>query len=149
MSLLRSLRLVAVAITAVVLAAPLAAQNVRENITAQQLKALLDEKGGMTTTINEKGNVIATVGSSKVVYFINGQTIQAYYGVSGTSMNVQRINDWNKGKRWGRAYIDNENDPVVELDYDLEGGVTDNNIKVWVDTVNSIVSAFRTHVSGR
>jgi Putative bacterial sensory transduction regulator len=147
MSIGRSLRFFVVAAIALAVVGPLSAQQMRENIDAQQLNGLLRDKG-MNGTINERGNIVVESNGSKVVYFIQGQTMQAYFGLRGTRANVQSVNEWNKSKRFGRAYIDADGDPCVELDYDLEGGVSDASIKVWFDTVNSIVSAFRTHVSG-
>lgn len=144
----RSLRWFAVAAVALVLAGPVSAQQTRERITAEQLTGLLKDKG-LEGQVNERGNVIVTANGSKIVFFISGQTLQAYFGLSGTSANVTTINDWNKSKRFGRAYIDGDGDPCVELDYDLEGGVTDDNIKVWFDTVTAIVRSFRTHVSAK
>jgi hypothetical protein len=146
MSVMRSLRWLAVAAVAFVLAGPVSAQAMRERITAEQLNGLLRDKG-MEGQVNERGNVVVNNGGSKIVFFISGQTLQAYYGLSGTKANVQTVNEWNKTKRFGRAYIDAENDPCVELDYDLEGGVSDESIKVWFDTVTAIVRSFKAHVT--
>ncbi|MEO0392600.1 MAG: YbjN domain-containing protein [Pseudomonadota bacterium] len=48
-------------------------------------------------------------------------------------------NDWNLNNRFGRAYIDNEGDPIIELDYEMLGGVTAGNLhqtfKYWENTV--------------
>ncbi len=142
----RTLRWFALAAVAFVLAGPVSAQRMREQITAEQLTGLLRDKG-LEGTVNERGNVVVTANNSKIVFFISGQTMQAYFGLRGTSANVNTVNEWNKTKRFGRAYIDAEGDPVVELDYDLEGGVSDESIKVWFDTVTAIVRSFRTHVS--
>jgi gas vesicle protein len=146
MSVMRSLRWLAVAAFAVVLTAPVSAQQTRDRITAEQLTGLLRDKG-LEGKVNERGNVVVSTNGSKIVFFISGQTMQAYYGLSGTKANVNTVNEWNKTKRWGRAYIDAENDPCVELDYDLEGGVSDDSIKVWFDTVTAVVGAFKTLVS--
>lgn len=146
MSVMRSLRWLAVAAVALVLAGPVSAQGMRDRITAEQLNGLLRDKG-MEGQVNERGNVVVNNGGSKIVYFISGQTMQAYYGLSGTKATIQVVNEWNKTKRFGRAYIDAENDPCVELDYDLEGGVSDDSIKVWFDTVGAIVRSFKAHVS--
>lgn len=145
MSMLRSIRWLAAVAFAVVLTAPASAQ-IRERITATQLITLLKEKG-LEGTANEKGNVIVQMTGSKVVFFIQGQTMQAYFGLSGTGATLTKVNEWNKTKRFGRAYIDSDGDPCIELDYDLEGGVSDDSIKVWFDTVKLIVKSFRTHVS--
>jgi hypothetical protein len=101
----------------------------------------------MEGQVNERGNVIVNNGGTRIVFFISGQTLQAYCGLSGTKANVQTVNEWNKTKRFGRACIDAENDPCIELDYDLEGGVSDESIKVWFDTVTAIVRAFKAHVT--
>ena len=148
MSVMRSLRWFAVAAVAFVLAGPVSAKQMRERITAEQLTGLLKDKG-MDGTVNERGNVVVQANGSKIVFFISNQTLQAYFGLRGTSANVQTINEWNKTKRFGRAYIDAEGDPCVELDYDLEGGVSDDSLKVWFDTVTAIVRSFRTHVSAK
>ena len=145
MSMLRSIRWLAAVAFAVVLSAPASAQ-IRERITATQLITLLKEKG-LEGTANDKGNVIVQMTGSKVVFFIQGQTMQAYFGLSGTGATLTKVNEWNKTKRFGRAYIDSDGDPCIELDYDLEGGVSDDSIKVWFDTVKLIVKSFRTHVS--
>ena len=146
MSVMRSLRWLAVATVALVLAGPVSAQQQRERITAEQLTGLLRDKG-LEGTVNEKGNVIVQNNGSKIVFFISNQTMQAYFGLRGTSATITTVNEWNKSKRFGRAYIDSDGDPVVELDYDLEGGVTDDSVKVWFDTVTAIVKSFRTFVS--
>ena len=146
MSVMRSLRWLAVAAVALVLAGPVSAQQMRERITAEQLTGLLRDKG-MEGKVNERGNVIVETNGTKIVFFISGQTLQAYFGLSGTKANVTSVNEWNKTKRFGRAYIDGDGDPCVELDYDLEGGVTDDNVKVWFDTVTAIVRSFKAHVS--
>lgn len=146
MSVMRSLRWLVVATVALMFAAPVSAQQMRERITAEQLIGLLKDKG-MDGTANERGNVVVQNNGSKIVFFVSGQTMQAYFGLTGTSANVNVVNEWNKTKRFGRAYIDADGDPCVELDYDLEGGVSDDSIKVWFDTVSAIVRSFRTHVS--
>jgi len=128
------------------LAGPVSAQQMRERITAEQLTGLLRDKG-LEGTVNDKGNVVVQVNGSKIVFFISNQTMQAYFGLRGTTANLNAVNEWNKTKRFGRAYIDNDGDPCVELDYDLEGGVSDDSIKVWFDTVTAIVKSFRTQVA--
>ncbi|HYW52084.1 MAG TPA: YbjN domain-containing protein [Gemmatimonadaceae bacterium] len=145
MSVLRTIRWFAVLAFAVVLAAPASAQ-IRERITSAQLQSLLKEKG-IDITSSDTGKVVTQLNGSKVVFFISGQTMQAYFGLSGTGATLTKVNEWNKKKRFGRAYIDADGDPCVELDYDLEGGVSDDSIKVWFDTVKLVVRSFRTHVS--
>ena len=143
---MRPLRWFTVAAVALVLAGPVSAQQMRERITAQQLSGLLRDKA-MDGEVNANGNVVVNANGAKIIFFISNQTLQAFYGISGTKATVYTVNEWNKSKRFGRAYIDGDGDPCVELDYDLEGGVSDEAIKVWFDTVTSIVRTFKTYVS--
>jgi hypothetical protein len=146
MSVARLTRWFAVFALALSCAVPAAAQQVRERITPDELIGLLKDRG-MVGTRTEQGNVTVRRDNGTIVYIFSGQTLQAYYGVTGTSATLNSMNEWNKNKRFGRAYLDNDGDPCVELDYDLEGGVSDASLKVWIDTVNMIVGSFRTHIS--
>jgi hypothetical protein len=35
---------------------------------------------------------------------------------------LQAVNNWNSNKRFGRVYTDNEGDPVIQMDLDLDDG---------------------------
>ncbi|HEY4168655.1 MAG TPA: YbjN domain-containing protein [Reyranella sp.] len=45
-------------------------------------------------------------------------------GFSKKGVAPQRILDWNRDKRFGRAYLDKVGDPWVEMDVDVEHGAT-------------------------
>lgn len=51
----------------------------------------------------------------------NCQTMQFYAGFSESDADAARLNDWNRSKRFGRAYIDKAGDPAIEMDIDLFG----------------------------
>ena len=63
------------------------------------------------------------------VYFYNCTehkdctTLQFYAGYTDSKMDASKLNEWNRTKRFGRAYIDNVGDPVVEMDIDMTGGM--------------------------
>lgn len=54
----------------------------------------------------------------------------------------EQINEWNRTKRFSRAYLDREGDPIIESDIDLEGGVTRDAMVAWIRTFNISLSAF-------
>ncbi|WP_128415146.1 YbjN domain-containing protein [Thermus tenuipuniceus] len=39
-------------------------------------------------------------------------------------VRLEELNEWNRGRRFSRAYLDKEGDPWVEWELDLAGGVT-------------------------
>jgi len=62
-------------------------------------------------------------------------------------MSLKSVNEWNSTSRFGRAYLDNENDPFVEMDIDVERGFTtqalSNNLSTW----EAVLGRFREFVS--
>ena len=50
------------------------------------------------------------------------------------------VNDWNADSRFGRAYIDEAGDPVIELDLLLSGGVTAQTVKDYIDVFAAVAS---------
>ncbi|HEX4534662.1 MAG TPA: YbjN domain-containing protein [Rhizomicrobium sp.] len=55
--------------------------------------------------------------------------------------NAEKMNEWNSGNRWVRAYVDKVNDPWVEMDVDLSPGGSYENLNdefaVWRDSLAS------------
>ena len=50
-------------------------------------------------------------------------TVQFHSGYDLTkSPSLTAINDWNQSQRFGRAYLDRESDPILEMDIDLDDG---------------------------
>lgn len=82
----------------------------------------------------------------KVVLFNKGKDIQLYAGFKAKRVTLSRINEWNKSKRFGRAYLDNDNDPVIEADLDFEGGVTAEAIVRFVALFGQLVEGFAAHI---
>ena len=92
-----------------------------------------------------------TLGDSKaVVYFYEcGKTgkacefLQLYVGWATDSRpSFKAINDFNAGERFSQAYIDNEDDPVIEQWVTLEGGISDVNFINTVATFEQTVEKF-------
>ncbi|MEY2558193.1 MAG: hypothetical protein QOE34_1618 [Verrucomicrobiota bacterium] len=59
---------------------------------------------------------------------------------------IARINDWNRDKRYARAYMDKEGDPCLELDLDLEGGSSMGAVKEMFRTWRTCVKLFTEHI---
>lgn len=61
--------------------------------------------------------------------------------------NVALMNDWNVKKRYTKAYLDDEQDPVIDMDIYLgSGGISIDNFRYWVDTWERAVGDFKTHI---
>lgn len=74
-------------------------------------------------------------------------TLGLYSGWTGSSADVNKVNEWNRENRFGRAYIDKEGDPVIEMDIDLDDGgmsrpLFEDHIEFWM----SLMSHFAKHI---
>jgi hypothetical protein len=59
----------------------------------------------------------------------NKLSVQFYVGITDSNGNLERVNNWNTNRRYSRSYMDRDGDPVLELDLDITGGVTEARIR--------------------
>lgn len=62
----------------------------------------------------------------------------------GTTLEV--INDWNRTKLVGRAYLDDEDDPWLEMTVNLDAGVSRKNFEDTFDWWEVTVEEFESHI---
>ncbi|PIE07594.1 MAG: YbjN domain-containing protein [Rhodobacterales bacterium] len=78
----------------------------------------------------------------------NCTTIQYYTGwINPGGIDVDTLNDWNRDRRFSKAYIDAEGDPVIEFDVNLFGGVTETNLYDTFDWWRLVMSEFDEYIS--
>lgn len=79
----------------------------------------------------------------KVQLFPQETSAQLFAGFSAEgALPAGLTNDWNRTKRFSRAYIDGDGDPVLESDLDLEGGISEAAVVAWVKTFAISLQAF-------
>ena len=111
---------------------PAAAQNVTA-ANPQSVAAVLRADGLQVEVKTDKDGdplLETSLGDNQKfsVYFYNCtnhancETVQFYAGYTDSKMDAAKLNDWNRTKRFGRAYIDSVGDPAVEMDIDLAAG---------------------------
>ena len=61
-------------------------------------------------------------------------------------LDLAVANDWNTRKRYGKVYLDDERDPYIEMDIDMEGGIRTelfaDNLGIW----DRMLSDFKKHI---
>jgi hypothetical protein len=78
-------------------------------------------------------------------------TVQFHVGYDlKTAPSLESINDWNRSQRFGSAHLDKENDPILEMDVDLDdGGLSPllfiDNLEFWT----SALGRFEKHIGYR
>jgi hypothetical protein len=136
-----------VALLGLMIAAPAMARPLPDGgVTAQEVAGVLQEKGYKAQVTKDKdGDPMVRSASGGVDFLIlyyecKGRqrcpSIQFYAGFKKKGVAPARIAEWNATKRFGRAYLDDESDPRVEMDVDLEHGANTeavaNDMERWV-----------------
>ena len=99
---------------------------------------ILSSVGGTDFSIYFYGCKGANVACKSLLYKVG-------YDLSdGTTLEV--INNWNETSLFGRAYMDDENDPWLELSVNMDGGVSQMNFEDTFDWWEVIVGRFETHI---
>jgi len=120
-------------------------------ITGSDLNEILRDAGYQDGKIDEDGDVLIKI-EDRAVYFLvaqNGENIQAkaaWRTTDSSRPSVDKVNGWNRSKKYSKAYFDEDRDPVLELDLDLAGGVTVARVKDFVLTVKASIRAFTSEV---
>ncbi|MBJ7438158.1 MAG: YbjN domain-containing protein [Sphingopyxis sp.] len=131
-----------------------AASNVPIKADAGQIAKLLSDEGYRAKIETEKDGTpyikSGSGGRNFTVYFLgcNGgvklgpcSSIEFYTGfTTGKPFPIERTNEWNAKNRYGRTYVDKENDPVVEMDIYLDAGGMPRpqfieNLQIWTDVM--------------
>lgn len=138
-------------------AAPLAAQTM---ITGNDIDEIVNLARGYGSAVKEADSQ----GDPKISGRINGISyVVLFYGCTNntdcTSIQFQAawanpghvtadmLNEWNRDKRFGKAYLDDENDPVIEWDVNLFGGVSARNMDDTIDWWKLVLTTFAEEMS--
>ncbi len=80
----------------------------------------------------------------------NCKTLQFFFGFTDAKqVSLERINEWNRDKRFARAYRDDEGDPVLAMDVDLDfRGLPRENVGELLNTWTGLMNSYRTFVRG-
>ena len=143
-----------------VLLAPLSA-TAQELVYAEdpQIIAALIEDNGFPAEITVDG-----VGDPMILTSANGYDFQIYfydcienadcqalqfgaYFDMVDGMSLTRAQDFNKERRWVKVYLNDENDPIVEMDYNLRGGVTAENFNDTLEWWRITMGEFVTYIN--
>ena len=122
----------ALAASALGLAMPAGAASVRAQDPESLVTALRNAGYAAKLGTDKVGDPMITSeldGTSFQIFFYNCTdhtecaTVQFHSGYDLKSApSLSAINDWNQSQRFGRAYLDKEGDPILEMDVDLDDG---------------------------
>lgn len=147
----------ALVLSLLVAAPPALAENLMANSPEGIARAMQDFGYRAELTTDSQGDPLiksAAGGANFSVYFYgctggrHCQSIQFSAGFdleNGTTLEV--VNDWNARKRFAKSYLDDEQDPYLELDVNLSySGVTEKNFADTLETWEKLLAEFKTHI---
>jgi hypothetical protein len=120
-------------------------------ITPQQMASVLRNRGNRAeiVTENDRTRIRTQIGNRRVTVFFyacNGEGCQSiqYRALfeKNERFTLAFVNAWNYEKRFAKAYLDSDNDLVLEWDVDFDGGVTVGFISESVQTFQTMLNAF-------
>ncbi len=122
---------------------PLKAQDVMTTVSDKHMEGILSGMGLDFTKLKDHSWKF-DLGGYKVILFLENDNTDAqlYIGFSDKTVTAKRMNEWNKAKRFSRAYADDDENPVLETDLDFAGGVTDDGLKAWIKLYRGLVTSY-------
>jgi hypothetical protein len=72
-------------------------------------------------------------------------TFQSAFHLDG-GMTAEKINGWNRDKRFLKGWLDKVNDPFCEMDIDTESGFTSDSLDSYIDTWVAGLPEFKTYI---
>ena len=106
------------------------------------------KEDGYSSVEQREGGLIAVKVDGSTLLFVNMSDgdLQGYYSISGADISYEEINEWNKTKRLSRAYLDSDQDPVLESDLLSNGGVAEKHVTEFIRVFLQSTKAFREFV---
>ncbi|HTC09521.1 MAG TPA: YbjN domain-containing protein [Acetobacteraceae bacterium] len=121
-------------------------------VTAQEVADVLQHAGYKAEITQDKyGDPLIKSASSGVnfsVYFYTCKnsprctSIQFYAGFQKPGIALERVAEWNRTTRFGKVYLDQDGDPRIEMDMDVEHGANTEALQNDLDRWVAVLAAF-------
>jgi hypothetical protein len=128
--------------------ASMADEKLQAAYSDEELVEILKDDGFRAVEIREDRVIdIKVDGQTHVLLIYEDNDLQLYYGLTGYVIPDSAINEWNKTRRLSRAYLDDDNDPILEADLLANAGMTPKQITEWLSVFVGSAQAFRQHLN--
>jgi hypothetical protein len=116
----------------------------QKSYTDEELVEILKDDGYRAVEISEERIITIKIdGLTYRLFVYDDDDLQLYFGVTGYAVDADQMNTWNRSKRLSRAYIDKENDPVLEADLLANAGYTEEQFLEWLEVFNYSAREFQ------
>jgi hypothetical protein len=131
------------------------AQQLLDGSSVDEITNLARGYGSATTGTQENGDPLVTGKIDGVLYNVYFQDCTAskdckdlrfYAGFTDNKQPMETINAWNRDTRFGKAYLDEDLDAVIEFDLNLEHGVSRENLDSGFSRWAGLLGQFTTYI---
>jgi len=116
---------------------PLAtAEDILESTSVEAMFELMKSEG-YAVSIDEDGDILWKIDgfNTYIIVAKNNEMAQFFTVFTESDDETQtRVNDWNRSKSYSRSYWTTDGHPVLELDLDFAGGITERRVKDFLMT---------------
>jgi len=131
------------------------AESLVDATDPERIVQLMRGFGSSTLETDDYGDPLITgrvEGSKYGIYFYGCEEnrsckdIQFSAAWAGYDVSMHQINEWNKTKRYGKAYLDNDGDPAIEMSVNLTYGVSRDNFDDTIDWWTITMKEFESYI---
>ena len=124
------------------------APEMLDSVTEAQARAILGEIGVGFEKV--KPNLYRTsVDGQYVVLIVEAGVITIATGFQDLGVSLKEVNTWNRSKRFAKLYLDEDNDPILMADLEINGGISLTHLKDWAKTYKLCLKLFRESMKGK
>ena len=145
-----------VSATLALTSAPAAAQTLVDGSDPELVRSLISGFGSAVAETDSIGDpkIVGRIDGTRFhVYFYgcdddhrNCRSVQFYAGWTGADVSVDVLNGWNRDNRFGKAYLTPDGAVALEMDVNLDFGVSELNFDDTVDYWVIVLRNFRENV---
>ena len=119
-------------------------------LSGEQMKKILVGEGYRGLNIDKDGDIVGRIDDIPFLIIVasDEEALLFKYSCESNDGDVGKVNEWNKNRRFSRAYVDDEGDYNLELDLVLSGGITEARVKDFFETSRISMLTFRGEVCG-
>jgi len=124
-----------------------AERKVVASISQSEMKDLMEAEG-YSASINDDKILIWKIEGICAQMFVaeDEKSIQFHVSFSDGNATLKKVNQWNRSRKYSRTYLDDDGDPHLELDLDIEGGVTEARIIDFLKTCRVVLPVWASEV---
>jgi len=152
----RFLSIALVSFAALATAAPAVARPITNGISGEEMVKILQEAGYRATLSKDDEvdplikSAVAGKDFNVVMYGCENGRCKSFQFLAGFDLDkgstAEVMNDWNRNRRFASAYLDDENDPFLQMDLDVEKGSSTEQVAMYLETWETVVGLFSSKI---